>query len=501
MKKYIISLIILLAVGFNSCTDLTEVPYGFYTDENFYQTPEEAEIALLYAYSAFTFNEYHRGYFDLGDLPSEVMDLKPNELQNGRTELVGWTVSPNTEAFRNFFKQSYIGINRANAVIDNLEGITFDPAEKDQIVGEALFLRSWHHFVLVRLFGAIPIRISLVAEESDVQTQLSSIEEVYNQIIADLIDAEAKMTINRRHGRADKVAAQGLLSKIYLTLASSKATGVPRYEWVPSADDMYAKAAEWAGKVVNDQSVYGLYTGNVRDIFYPGNDDTNPEHIFFEGNHHSDPESMADMNDMFLAYNSYASYYFLEQDGSLTQSVTTGWEVYRTNPDYFATFDPVDNRALELYTNSIYNANGDKINNFQGWIMCKKYVDPNPEAENWGKNGTKILFMRYSDIALVYAEAAGATPAAYAQVNAIRTRSGLPNLSPGLSNEAFREAVFQERGWELNFEGHRLFELRRTRKMVEKLGDVDYAYFYPLPQSELDLNPNISEDEEKKSLR
>jgi hypothetical protein len=175
--------------------------------------------------------------------------------------------------------------------------------------------------------------------------------------------------------------------------------------------------------------------------------------------------------------------------------------VYRTNPDYFATFDTADNRARELYTNSIYNGNGDKINNFQGWIICKKYVDPNPEAENWGKNGTKLLFMRYSDIAVVYAEAAGASSEAYAQVNAIRARSGLPNLTPGLSDEEFREAVFLERGWELNFEGHRLYELRRTRKVVEKLGDVDYAYFYPLPQSELDLNQNISEDVEKKSLR
>jgi len=501
MKKYIILIVLALAIAFNGCTDLEEVPYGFYTDENFYQNPEEAEIALLYAYSAFTFNEYHRGYFDLASLSTDVMDNKPGELQNGRTELDGWTVSSNTEAFRNFFKQSYIGINRANAVIDNLEEIEFDPVEKDQILGEALFLKSWHNFILVRLFGEIPLRTKMVTEEIDVQTELSSIEDIYAAIISDLELAEGKMTINRRHGRADKVAAQGLLSKVYLTLASSKATGVPRYEWVSSADDMYASAAEWAGKVINDQSEYGFdMSGNIRNIFNPNMDD-GPEHIFFEANDVSDPVQNPDMNDLFLAYAYYNPYNFLETDGTMTHNVTTGWEIYRTNPDFFATFDPQDKRAIELYTDKIYDDDTVEIASFTNWIICKKYVDPSPDAENWGRNGSKILFMRYSDIALVYAEAMGSSPEGYTQVNAIRNRSGLPDLTPGLSDEVFREAVFDERAWELNFEGHRLFELRRTRKVVEKLGDVDYAYFYPLPQSEIDLNPNITGDEEKKGLR
>ena len=325
-------------------------------------------------------------------------------------------------------------------------------------------------------------------------------EDIYTQIIADLKDADAKMVVNRRHGRADKVAVQGLLSKVYLTLASSKATGAPRYEWVSSASEMYTNAALWAGKVVNEQSEYGLHTGNLRDIFYPDLDD-GPEHIFFEANDNSDPEGSAEMNDMFLAHNGYGDYYFLEQDGTMTYNITTGWEVYRTNPDFFATFDPADLRALELYTNSIYSEDTVSISNFTGWTICKKYVDNNIESENWGFNGTKLLLMRFSDIALVYAEAMGSKPEGYAQVNAIRNRSGLADLTPGLTDEEFREAVFMERSWELNFEGQRLFELRRTRKIVEKLGDVDYAYFYPLPQSEIDLNPNISEDTEKKSLR
>jgi len=496
MKRNLIFTIIILAGAINACTDLEEYPYGFYSDKNFYQNPREADIAMMYAYSAFNYNEYRRGYFDLGDMPSETMDNKPGENQNGRNELEGWTVTSNTEGLNNYFKQSYIVINRSNAVIENLEGISFDETEKNQIIGEALFLRSWNHFNLVRLFGAVPIRTSMVAEVSQAQSELSSIQDVYAQIIGDLEDAEEKMTVRRRFGRVDKVAAQGLMAKVYLTLASSKETGVPRYDWVSSAGDMYSKAAEWAGKVVNDQSEYGLDT-SITHIF-DVNEADGPEHIFFLSNDRSRPTGNGAIENMFMVHNGYNPYYFKNPDGSLDLQYF-GWEVYRVNPDFFATFPAGDKRVSYMYTDKIYDETGAEVTRSSDWIICRKYCDP--EYVGYELNNSKPLFMRFSDIALIYAEAVGATSEGYKWVNAIRNRSGLADLTTGLSDADFREAVFLERGWELNFEGHRLYDLRRTRKVVDKVGNVDYAYFYPIPQEEIELNPNISADPEKKTLR
>lgn len=496
MKKRTIVISILLAVLFNGCTDLEEHPYGFYSDKNFYQNPAEAEIAMLYAYNAFDFNEYRRGYFDITDLPTETMDLKSGELQNGRTELDTWNVSSLTEGLNNIFKYSYIGINRANAVIENLQNIEFDELERNHLIGEALFLRSWHTFMLVRLFGEIPLRTKMVAEITDVEASLASIEDIYTTLIKDLKEAENKMQIRRSLGRADKIAAQSLLSKVYLTIASSANSGTPRFEWVSSVTEMYTEAAVWAGKVIEEQSEYG-FDPDIQHI-YDVDAWNGPEHIFLLGSDRSKPTGVAGISDMFNSYNNGLPYYFKNEDGTLSRT-DYGWEVYKTNPDFFATFSPNDKRASKLYADQIYDEFGEEIL-WTSWIICRKYTDSDPEAE-WNRNSARPFFIRYSDIALVYAEAVGPTPEGYAMVNYIRNRAGLTDLSPGLSVEDFRTAIFQERTWELNFEGHRLFELRRTHSVIETLGNVDYAYYYPLPQEEVDLNPNIDVDPEKQFLR
>ena len=108
----------------------------------------------------------------------------------------------------------------------------------------------------------------------------------------------------------------------------------------------------------------------------------------------------------------------------------------------------------------------------------------------------KPFLIRYSDIALVYAEAVGPTTEGYAQVNYIRERAGLGPLNPGLDLQAFREAVWQERSWELAFEGNRLYDLRRYNRLttvVEEAAGLtpEQAAFYPIPDVEVDLNQGL----------
>ena len=106
--------------------------------------------------------------------------------------------------------------------------------------------------------------------------------------------------------------------------------------------------------------------------------------------------------------------------------------------------------------------------------------------------------IRFSEVALIYAEAAGPTTEGYKWVNKIRNRANLPDLAVGMSAADFRNAVVQERDWELAFEGQRLYDLRR-KAMVTKVNPKAIAAgiteanaaFYPIPQMEIDLNPNL----------
>jgi len=102
-------------------------------------------------------------------------------------------------------------------------------------------------------------------------------------------------------------------------------------------------------------------------------------------------------------------------------------------------------------------------------------------------------------VALIYAEAVGPTTLGHYWLNEIRHRAGLGDADPNLGVSDFRNAVVQERAWELAFEGQRLYDLRRksivttTDKKAEtaKITEAEAA-FYPIPQLEIDLNPNAS---------
>ena len=149
MKKIIFTL---AAVGMLSACSLDETPYGFYSSDNFYKTEEDAESGLMYAYNALNYLEYLRGIWYLGDIPTETMYPKSDEPGDIHM-LQQWTVNSETELTMYYFKYCYIGINRANTVIERVSGGNLNETVKNRVVGEALFLRAWNYFNLVRAYG------------------------------------------------------------------------------------------------------------------------------------------------------------------------------------------------------------------------------------------------------------------------------------------------------------------------------------------------------------
>lgn len=470
-------------VAFVSC-DLNEYPYGFYSDDNFYRTEEDAQSGLLYAYNSLTFLEYSRGIFYLGDIPTETMSPKSDEAGDVY-QLENWIADANTEQLEYYFKYCYISINRADVVISHVKDAPQITREvQDRILGEAYFLRAWSWFNLVRNFGIVPVG----------KTVPSSIDELYDIIIGDAARAESLMSVNKKYGCVDKVAAQALLSKAYLTLASSKENNVSKYaQSERDVKEMYDSCAFWALKVV-ESDVYG-FDPDLRHI-YEVNAVDGPEHIFVMAQDRSGTQegNYSKLPLMFLPSNNSVPFYVKYGDGTLTRANGNGWGVFLCCDEFVETaFAATDKRRTELIHRSIYDAFGAPIvpNQIRGYFTSK-YVDPDFVGE---RTSAHPYLIRYSDIALVYAEAAGPEKG-LPYVNYIRERAGVEPLPEGLDIKKFRELVIKERALELAFEGNRLYDLRRTASVTTTdyhaagLSEAQTAFF-PIPQRELDLNTNL----------
>lgn len=209
MKQIIKNIIIACSVVFLAGCSLDEDPYGFYSEDNFYKTAADAEAAVNYAYAALTYLEYSRALFFLGDMPTEILTTK-GDASTDNQALDRWRVDnfDTNGTLTNFFKYSYIAINRANAVIKKVPNCDFDERLKNQLLGEAYFLRAFNYFSLVRNFGLVPVHASVVETLEQTSTPLAgNIDEIYNLIISDCRQAEELMGANGSPvlGRVDQL--------------------------------------------------------------------------------------------------------------------------------------------------------------------------------------------------------------------------------------------------------------------------------------------------------
>ncbi|PWJ43163.1 RagB/SusD family nutrient uptake outer membrane protein [Sediminitomix flava] len=503
MKKIFRNIFLAAALlGASSSCSLDEDPYGFLSKETFYQTPEDAESALTYSYAIMSQIEYYsRHYIIATEVPSESLTIKPDAGADQHA-LDRLNINNTNGIAEDMWRYPYIGINRANAVIENVKDISgLSKTREAEIVAEAKFLRALHHFNLVRFFGDVVIRDVQVDSKSGVPKGLSPMSDVYTFIEEDLLAAEEVLSTDRNYGRGNKVATWALLAKMYLHIASSAHTGVEGYNWVTSSQEYYTKAATYAGKVLHEQSTYMfeddlLNTWNV-DARYDAK-----EHIFVSATDRSGlvEGEYSKLPIMFTPNAEGASQIILPNGVTIRGG---GFEHFWIEDSFRSTFESGDKRNEEMIFSSItVPASGDDEEDKElyypgGGLMAAfpiKFLDPNQEGEQTSCD-TPIL--RYTDIMMVYAEAVGATGEAYAIMDQIRSRAGLAPLPAGMSDDDFRTAILKERSYELAFEGQRLFDLRRTNSMESVLGGEHGktlekgVYYFEIPQTEIDSNPMI----------
>lgn len=482
---------------------LEEYPYGFYSENNFYKTAADAESATNYIYDAINYIEYSRAIVFLGDMNTDAMTPKGDATASTK-ELDGWkmaTFNTNTTLY-NFYKYSFITINRANSVIANVPGMNLDESLKNRYVGEAYFMRAYSYFCLAKNFGCVPIHLkpTRTLEETTV-APAESLDQMWNQIFADLDEAVSRMPVYNvpQTGRTDKVAALALQAKAYLYLASAKENGVPRYKDMTfSVEEYYQKSLAAAAQVVDGSQTTYHFDDDLMGI-YDVEKSNGPEHIFIMSMDRTGTSEgqYSKISKMYIPYISGGTVYLKQGETDVLIKTHDGWSEYQTAIAFYNSFETGDLRHDWLFCDKVYDAAGNVTASYPGnklsYPFCRKFIDPDFVGD---KTSTKPMLIRYSDIALVYAEAAGPTAKAYELVNYIRNRAGLAPLAAGMTKENFRKAVQQERIYELAFEGDYCYDLRRLNKLHTDITEAkgqgwtaEDMVFYPIPSLETDLNP------------
>ncbi|MET4106299.1 RagB/SusD family nutrient uptake outer membrane protein [Hymenobacter sp. UYP22] len=172
----------------------------------------------------------------------------------------------------------YTQINNANGVLQfgpEAQGIA--PARLEQLLAQVKLLRAQYYFVLVQDFGDVPLMLSFVdAPTKDIVR--APMADVYTQIIKDLTESMAVIADKpAQPGRVTRATALHLLSKVYLTRATSSAK---------QAND-YAMAAQYAKELIDNQSRYGLaLEADPAAVFAEGNE--NGKEVIFNAQFNGD---------------------------------------------------------------------------------------------------------------------------------------------------------------------------------------------------------------------
>jgi starch-binding outer membrane protein, SusD/RagB family len=471
MKKYITFIGILFAGIFSSCESfLEEEPYDF-LGTNFYQNEKDAAIGLNGVFGILqSQNYYQRTVWLVSELPGDY--LQTNATNAPRQELEGYTYTDTNSEIANWWINAYVMINRANDLLDKVPLITMDEVKKNNILGNARFLRGMAYFDLVRSFGEVPLVLTTIkGPDDEMRPSRDPITQVYAQIIEDLTFAEANCLtedkiISAEKGRVSSGAASSLLAKVYLTRATTTA-----------AEDGDVAAALVACNKVIGSGLYQLLP-TYSDVFDPTKEN-GKEHIFSV--QFDLPPSIGNITIQMMYPNESA----LVGGG--------GAGSFKVNPAFVSSYGGTDVRK----TWNVSNMAGAKV--LPNYFIYK-YRDPLRQGNNSRANW---LVLRYADVLLMQSEAKNKLDPTdvtkFEGINAVHARAGLTalDLTTTPTAEDFVDALVDERGWELCMEGHRRYDLIRLDRLKQIQLEVynrvidDKYLLFPIPQSETTLNPNL----------
>jgi starch-binding outer membrane protein, SusD/RagB family len=494
-------------IVFSACTNLTEVPKDALTPTNAFHTDPEvlAGVASVYAQLRSTMDDR----YNLSEITTDEI-IVPTRGQdwydNGRWLEIykhNWNANSGSAltdmngAWNNLFS----GVARANLMIDVISQAGGPTSA--QTLAELRTLRAWYYYMLMDFFGGVPLVTSTKVEASPRVTR----DSLFRFIESELKETSTILPATRpadQAGRLTSGAANAILASLYLN--AQVYTGTVGAGGLAKGTARWADAIAAADKVINS----GQYTleADWSHNFAPDNHDSK-ENIFYIANTDASPGLGMNFPHRTLHYNQLNT-----QGGP--------WNGFATIAETYNAFDPADKRRNIFLVGQQYSFDTKlpvKDRGGNPLVFSVTIGDETKAAENEGprynkfppKPGTpdassepnNFPFFRLAEMYLIKAEAMnelGQTAGAIGQVNLIRARQFTPPnpLPAGLSQAAARDAIFNERLFELTGEGKRRSDMIRAGTYVSarrfKGASAPYKILFPIPQTQLASNPQLTQN-------
>lgn len=455
-----------------SCGDVLEENPQAIAEETFYNTPSELEagVAAIYSPLRSLFNSEYPIFLEASS------DLF-------YTSLGSWTAASQYKALdatgisraSNCWSNLYRAVRNANVMINAIPNASeTTDEEKNQYMGEAMFLRAFSYFHLVRGWGAVPLRT--VENMLEYELPRSPEEDIYALIISDLEFAESNLPETVAvTGHATKWAAKLLLAEVYFTLGQYAQAADLSYEVIQSGQYSLVEIETWE----DFNNLYGPMVETPEEIFYFRYNEQNNFGYIPKAYHGSGNAG---------EYIREAGYDLVVN--SLEHKPYVEW----------------DNNDLRKELWYYYDGTGLAT----GYLLLRKYNDPDGL---YPRNSFPVY--RYADCLLLYAEAScqvssGPTAEGLEALNMVHRRAyGYPSTQPSpvdfniadYNKDSFIKLCIQERGYETMGESKRWYDLKRlgwdeTARYVRENRGVEMeepCWLLPIPVAELNFNSAITD--------
>lgn len=475
----------------SSCVDLTQDPQSFISYETFPKDAKNVANVVDGLYHDLWSDNYGLNCrlqrINVGTDEITCRMSKPNNPLILINELRP-NITTNDADFKTLWNLFTKAVYDSNAIIDETPVKENDNSKEAvalrQVLGEAYFVRGLSYFYLVRLFGDVPLIISVTDAKKNMPR--TAVSEIYDKaIIPSLTKAVEWLPTTSRTKNAStpsKWAAEAALGDAYMTMA-----GWP----LKRGTEYYQKAAEILSDAIKNSNL--KLDANYSDLWKEAGKSTDKEHLF----------ALFHSVNNKVASNYGKSYYPSDF------SPNAGWSDYYARESFYEKY-PEDNRKKWNFMTEwqTKTSNGIAINYKQsadGLPCISKYYDYNQGAagKNQLSNGLTSIY-RYADILLMYAESSTRatnsvnTDALKALQDVQKRAQGYPSkpvLTTTTNAEEFLNAVFDENGWEFFAEMRRWFDLVRLEKLKDvrpeewknSLFNENKHYYFPIPYLQINL--------------
>jgi hypothetical protein len=466
------SLLLVLVFWCSSCTDLLDKqPLGRLDADSYFKTADDAIQAVNATYQPLLISDNNKNfYWVFGTIASDDAVVGGDGSRPGIVDIDILKPTAATEELNDFWKLNYSGIVQANTVIAKTALIDADATLKNRIIGEGLFLRAYYHFILAQVFGDVPLILKIQPPE-EVLVHRTCRSKVFEQVATDAAEAASLLPVTYGAGdigRATKGAALALKAKAHLylqqwdqvvsTIAEIKALGV--YQLQEDYRNNFLKNTQ-----NNSESVWEIQHANLE---------------LGVGNN---------LNQQWLS-----------------KKVTDGYGFAEVTMDFIDAFEADDPRLLftvarknEDYFGVTYKASFSSTG-----ASPRKFLQPASEVTQKSDGDINYTAIRYAEVLLWEAEALnelGRSSDALVPLETVRARARAQAANPATAlpmitttdQQELRDIIRHERRVELGFEFHRFFDLVRWGIAKDILTGFipGKNEVFPLPQTELDLNPNL----------